>query len=1225
MEDSRRYQYFRRDADELESWINEKLQTASDESYKDPTNLQAKIQKHQAFEAEVAAHSNAIVVLDNTGMEMINQDHFQKIEIKQRLDELHRLWELLLSKLAEKGMRLQQALVLVQFLRQCDEVMFWINDKETFVTTEEFGHDLEHVEVLQRKFDEFQKDMASQEFRVTDVCETADKLVGEQHPESGVVTNKKTELLEAWARLKALATERQQKLFGAHEIQRFNRDADETIAWIAEKDSVLSTEDFGKDLASVQTLQRKHEGIERDLAALEDRVRTINQEAKRLCSIHGEHSEQITAKNDQIEKSWDELVSKAKERKKKLDESYFLHRFLADYRDLTLWINDMKAVITADELAKDVSGAEALLERHQEHKSEIDAREDSFKATSEAGKMLLESNHYASDEVKEKLATLAEDKNALLELWEERRILYEQCMDLQLFYRDTEQADTWMAKQEAFLINQDLGDSLDSVEALIKKHEDFEKSLAAQEEKIRALDEFATKLIEGQHYAAENVAERRALLLERRSQLLEKSAVRKTMLEDSYKFQQFERDCDETKGWINEKLKVATDDSYLDPTNLQGKVQKHQNFEQELNANKTRIDEVIESGNELKESGHVQSERIEAKINEISELWQDLLSSAEKKSNKLGEASQQQQYNRGIEDLEMWLSEIEGQLLSEDYGKDLTSVQNLQKKHGLLEADVGAHQDRIDGIRISSEQFVTAGHFDAENIKSKYEGLQGRYGNLMKPMSNRKGRLTDSLAVQQLFRDVEDEEAWIREKEPIINSTNRGRDLIGVQNLIKKHQASMAEINNHEPRIDAVSRTAQNMVEEGHFASEDIKQRLSLLHDHWNTLKEKANQRKQDLEDSLQAHQYFADASEAESWMKEKEPLAGNADYGKDEDASEALLKKHDALMSDLEAFGNTIKDLKEMASACRQQETPVIDMVGKECVMALYDYTEKSPREVSMKKGDVLTLLNSNNKDWWKVEVNDRQGFVPAAYVKKIDPGLTASQQQLVDSSSVGARMAQIDKLYDNLIELGTQRRKRLEETCQAYKLVREAQELSNWIRTKEVHATIQDVSDDLEQVEVMQKKFDDFKADLKANEVRLAEMNEIAMQLVSLGQTEAAMKIQAQLEDLNQKWTKLQEVSNEQGAAFERAHEVQMFHRDVDETKDWIAEKDEALNNDSVGHDLRTVQALQRKNEGLQRDLDLAAIGDKINQLYEKASKPMHVHKDSAEVIYEKQKNIN
>lgn len=77
-------------------------------------------------------------------------------------------------------------------------------------------------------------------------------------------------------------------------------------------------------------------------------------------------------------------------------------------------------------------------------------------------------------------------------------------------------------------------------------------------------------------------------------------------------------------------------------------------------------------------------------------------------------------------------------------------------------------------------------------------------------------------------------------------------------------------------------------------------------------------QRKQDLEDSLQAHQYYADANEAESWMKEKEPIVSNSDYGKDEDSSEALLKKHEALMSDLLAFGNTIESLKEQAQSCR-------------------------------------------------------------------------------------------------------------------------------------------------------------------------------------------------------------------------------------------------------------------------------------------------------------------
>lgn len=49
-----------------------------------------------------------------------------------------------------------------------------------------------------------------------------------------------------------------------------------------------------------------------------------------------------------------------------------------------------------------------------------------------------------------------------------------------------------------------------------------------------------------------------------------------------------------------------------------------------------------------------------------------------------------------------------------------------------------------------------------------------RYEALKEPMAARKQKLSDSLRLQQLFRDVEDEETWIREKEPIASSTNRG-------------------------------------------------------------------------------------------------------------------------------------------------------------------------------------------------------------------------------------------------------------------------------------------------------------------------------------------------------------------------------------------------------------------------------------------------------------------
>jgi len=62
------------------------------------------------------------------------------------------------------------------------------------------------------------------------------------------------------------------------------------------------------------------------------------------------------------------ICIQAAERRGKLEDSYYLHRFLSDYRDLISWIHDMKTIISADDLAKDVAGAESLLEKHQEHK-----------------------------------------------------------------------------------------------------------------------------------------------------------------------------------------------------------------------------------------------------------------------------------------------------------------------------------------------------------------------------------------------------------------------------------------------------------------------------------------------------------------------------------------------------------------------------------------------------------------------------------------------------------------------------------------------------------------------------------------------------------------------------------------------------------------------------------------------------------------------------------------
>ena len=49
----------------------------------------------------------------------------------------------------------------------------------------------------------------------------------------------------------------------------------------------------------------------------------------------------------------------------------------------------------------------------------------------------------------------------------------------------------------------------------------------------------------------------------------------------------------------------------------------------------------------------------------------------------------------------------------------------------------------------------------------------------------------------------------------------------------------------------------------------------------------------------------------------------------------------------------------------------------------AKYDYTQRTDEDLSFKKGDLLYILNSDDKDWWLAKnSSDKKGFVPSNHV---------------------------------------------------------------------------------------------------------------------------------------------------------------------------------------------------------------------------------------------------
>jgi spectrin alpha len=67
----------------------------------------------------------------------------------------------------------------------------------------------------------------------------------------------------------------------------------------------------------------------------------------------------------------------------------------------------------------------------------------------------------------------------------------------------------------------------------------------------------------------EDIQERREQVLRRYADFKDAARVRRRRLEDARRYFQFKRDADEVEAWINEKLQIACDENYRDPTNLQ--------------------------------------------------------------------------------------------------------------------------------------------------------------------------------------------------------------------------------------------------------------------------------------------------------------------------------------------------------------------------------------------------------------------------------------------------------------------------------------------------------------------------------------------------------------------------------------------------------------------------------------------------------------------------------
>ncbi len=74
--------------------------------------------------------------------------------------------------------------------------------------------------------------------------------------------------------------------------------------------------------------------MQRDLAALNNKIKVLSRECDRLCSTYRESSGRVRGKEREVVKAWDALLTRSKSREGKLVEAEQLQQFLNTFRDL---------------------------------------------------------------------------------------------------------------------------------------------------------------------------------------------------------------------------------------------------------------------------------------------------------------------------------------------------------------------------------------------------------------------------------------------------------------------------------------------------------------------------------------------------------------------------------------------------------------------------------------------------------------------------------------------------------------------------------------------------------------------------------------------------------------------------------------------------------------------------------------------------------------------------
>uniref|UniRef100_A0A673H602 Spectrin beta chain n=1 Tax=Sinocyclocheilus rhinocerous TaxID=307959 RepID=A0A673H602_9TELE len=1140
-------------------WMEE-MQLLSKDYGKHLLEVEDMLQKQSLQEADISIQADRVQILNTAALKFTTIEGYQPCDpqvICNRVNHVNTCLEELKQLAAKRHSELEDSRELWAFFQEVEESENWIREKTSILATQSCGKDLSSVLRLLQKHKTLAGELLARRALLQQTMKKGKQILTQKSFGTAGIQERLMEVKAEWKRLEDQVTQRLCNLQEALDFFQFSTETDDLLAWLQDAYRLVSSEDFGHDEYSTQSLLKKHRGVRESIDKHRVQVVGLRKHMVAL-PLHYRELDEVRARMAETEQLYTEVAEVGVLRQQWLHDALAVYRMFSEVNACE-HINDLKA--NRDQCL------ESFLITHLQRKTGNIPTFHKKKEQDLKWNFNKDTNH---------LDSILRIQNYLLE-----------CTEIKSQIQD---------KRKAIDATQYVGSDLGSVLALQRRLSTMEGALAVLEPKLLQLQEEVEELATSHPDKAIDI------LVPFEGISVEWEELKRTLqgCEDSLtvagRLQQFIQDLDSFLTWLVQTQTAAASDEL--PNALEDAerlINQHAALKEEIGRYEEDY-ERLQAVNELLETDEAPLPHgaLQQWLHKLDVGWNKLLEMWESRREVLVQAHIFHLFLRDVKQAEAFLNNQESALAHVELPTTVETVEAAIKKHKDFTTTMELNLHRIKAVIEAGESLISQNNIYSERNQNREHAQRWLH------------KLNDQWEHQRFLQDCHEIGDWVAEKMLMARDTSRDE----TQKLHKKwlkHQTFMAELAQNKEWLDKIEKEGQRLMQEKPEMSALVKKKMEEIRECWQDLESTTQAKARQLFEANRADLLVQSYSNLDQRLEQLEGQLAYVDYGQDLTTVNKQLKKLQTMECQMEEWYIEVGELQAHAASIPQQgqvekvsekqagvETRIVRLieplkerrrillaskevhqVGRDLEDEILWIQEHLPVATSQEYGTSLQAVQQLMK---KNQVRQRQkNSISCGEQFRPRAGVIASIRS-PEADSIRAGMEQLHQLWEALWTETEHRQLRLDVMYQAQQYYFDAGEVETWLSEQELHMMNEETGKDEASTLQLLKKQLALQQTIEDYAETIGMLSQQCRQLLELGHPdcEQISKHQSQIDRL---YVSLKDLAEERKSRLEQQYWLYQLNREVDELEQWIAEREVIASSTELGQDFEHVTILQEK----------------------------------------------